>query len=69
MPTETQDQKMNTSADNNLSKAIGKYFANRIPSNIDNFVLPYYSVRVVQHKLTTQGDKGYTTKLSCVSDI
>lgn len=69
MKTETQDQKKDTSADNNLSKAIGKYFANRIPSNINNFVLPYYSVRVVQHKLTTQGDKGYTTKLSAVSDI
>jgi len=69
MKTETQDQKKDTSADNNLSKAIGKYFANRLPSDIDKFVLPYYSVRVVQHKLTTQGDKGYTTKLSCVSDI
>lgn len=67
--TETQDQRKDTSPNNNLSKAIGDYFANRIPSNIDNFVLPYYSVRVVQHRLTTQGDKGYVTKVLGVSDI
>lgn len=69
MKTETQDQKNDTSADNNLSKAIGKYFANRLPSDIDNFVLPYYSVRVVQHKLTTQGDKGFVSRVLAVSDV
>lgn len=66
---ETQDQRRDTSPDNNLSKAIGKYFANRIPSDIDKLVLPYYSIRVVQHRLTTQGDKGFTTKVSAVSDV
>ncbi len=69
MKTETQDQKKDTSPDNNLSKAIGKYFSNRLPSDIDNFVLPYYSVRVVQHKLTTQGDKGFVSRVLAVSDI
>jgi hypothetical protein len=69
MKTETQDQKKDTSADNNLSKAIGKYFSNRLPSDIDKFVLPYYSVRVVQHKLTTQGDKGFVSRILAVSDV
>jgi hypothetical protein len=42
---------------------------NRLPSDINNLILPYYTVRVVQHKLTAQGDKGYTTSLLSVSDI
>lgn len=69
MKTETPDQRKDTSANNNLSKALGDYFANRIPSNIDNFVLPYYSVRVVQHRLTTQGDKGFVSRVVAVSDV
>jgi len=42
---------------------------NRLPSNINNLILPYYSVRVVQHRLTAQGDKGYISQLMCCSDI
>lgn len=42
---------------------------NRLPSDINKLILPYYSVRVVQHKLTAQGDKGFITQVMCCSDI
>ena len=42
---------------------------NRLPSDIKNLVLPYYTIRVVQHRLTAQGDKGFLTSIMSVSDI
>jgi len=42
---------------------------NRLPSDINNLILPYYTVRVVQHRLTAQGDKGFVTQLLSVSDV
>lgn len=38
----------------------------RLPSDIKNLVLPYYSIRVVEHRLTTQGDKGYKSSIMAV---
>ena len=67
----TPDQAIDTSPDNATSKFMAKYLngPSRIPSDIKNLVLPYYSIRAVKHKLTTQGDRGYTTTVLCVSDI
>ena len=71
IPIPTQTEKMDTSADNPTSKAIATYLngESRLPSNIKNLVLPYYSVRIVNHKLTTQGDKGYKTMIMATSDV
>ena len=66
--TLTNDEKLDTSKDNATSKFMAKYLngPSRVPSDIKNLVLPYYSVRAVKHKLNSQG---YKTIISAVSDI
>ena len=65
------DEAINTSPDNATSKFMAKYLngPSRVPSDIENLVLPYYSIRSVKHKLSTQGNKGYSTTVLAVSDI
>lgn len=41
----------------------------RLPTDIKNLVLPYYTIRSVQHKLTASSNRGYISVISCVTDI
>jgi hypothetical protein len=55
-----------------INNTMDSYLSNspaRVPTNIQNLVIPYYTIRSVQHKITCGGDRGWTSVVQSVTDV